>query len=514
MTDYSILPDGVSNSDFDRAIEKFRATIGDEQVIVDVGRLAPYRKIMLPVDEMDYAPSGVLMASSVEEIQRILVICNEYRIPVWTISTGRNFGYGSAMPATRGQMILDLRRMNRIIEIDPVLCTALVEPGVTYKQLQDYLKEHNIPLWLDVPSPGPIVGPMGNTLERGAGYTPYGDHFMVSCGMEVVLANGEILRTAMGGVSNSNTWQVFKWGYGPYLDGIFTQSNFGIVTKLGFWLMPAPPVYKPFGVQYDDPADIEKAIEVLRPLRIGGVIPNGGLAQYALYEIAIVKKRAEIYDGPGAIPEEVIAREAKALGLGIWNIYSALYGTEEQIAVNWKIIEQAFGSTGGRIVTEADFGPDNVLFQRQKDLMSGQMTLVEFGAYNFRPGGGSLWFAPLSQARGSETIKQTRMAREILGEFGFDYLCAYIVGMREMHHIIDLLYDRSDAEETRKAYACFDKLLTRFAEEGYGTYRTNIAFMDKVAETYGPVQRSVNQKIKRALDPNGILAPGKSGIHI
>ena len=109
MTDYSILPEGVSNSDFDRAIEKFRAAIGVEQVIVDVGRLAPYRKIMLPVDEMDYAPSGVLMATSVEEIQRILVICNEYRIPVWTISTGRNFGYGSAMPATRGQMILDLR---------------------------------------------------------------------------------------------------------------------------------------------------------------------------------------------------------------------------------------------------------------------------------------------------------------------------------------------------------------------------------------------------------------------
>ena len=48
MTDYSILPAGVSNSDFDRAIEKFRAAIGDEQVIVDVGRLAPYRKIMLP----------------------------------------------------------------------------------------------------------------------------------------------------------------------------------------------------------------------------------------------------------------------------------------------------------------------------------------------------------------------------------------------------------------------------------------------------------------------------------
>ena len=45
-------------------------------------------------------------------------------------------------------------------------------------------------------------------------------------------------------------------------------------------------------------------------------------------------------------------------------------------------------------------------------------------------------------------------------------------------------------------------------------YRTNTAFMDKVADTYGPVKRKVNQVLKRALDPNGIIAPGKSGIHV
>jgi 4-cresol dehydrogenase (hydroxylating) len=53
-------------------------------------------------------------------------------------------------------------------------------------------------------------------------YTPYGEHFMFACGMEVALTNGEVLRTRMGSLPNSNTWQVFKWGYGPYLDGIFT----------------------------------------------------------------------------------------------------------------------------------------------------------------------------------------------------------------------------------------------------------------------------------------------------
>ncbi len=122
----------------------------------------------------------------------------------------------------------------------PGLCPG--RAGVTYKQLYDYIAEHKLGLWLSVPAPSAIAGPVGNTLDRGVGYTPYGEHFMFACGMEVVLANGEVLRTGMGSLPNSNTWQVFKWGYGPYLDGIFTQSNYGIVTKFGFWLMPAPPV--------------------------------------------------------------------------------------------------------------------------------------------------------------------------------------------------------------------------------------------------------------------------------
>ena len=114
------------------------------------------------------------------------------------------------------------------------------------------------------PTVGPIVSPLGNTLERGVGYTPYGDHFFVQCGMEVVLADGSLIRTGMGSVKGSTAWQAFKWGYGPYLDGIFTQSNFGVVTKLGFWLMPAPPVYKPFVVRHKRMEDVSKIVDAMR----------------------------------------------------------------------------------------------------------------------------------------------------------------------------------------------------------------------------------------------------------
>jgi 4-cresol dehydrogenase (hydroxylating) len=62
-------------------------------------------------------------------------------------------------------------------------------------------------------------------------------------------------------------------GLWPYLDGIFTQSNFGIVTKLGFWSDAGPPVFKPFLIRYKDERDVAEIIDTIRPLRISMSFP-------------------------------------------------------------------------------------------------------------------------------------------------------------------------------------------------------------------------------------------------
>ena len=508
---YIALPEGISESRFDKAIKEFRSILGDDNVYVEAEQLAPYMKIMMPVDEAEHTPSAAITPTSVEAIQAIVGVCNRYKVPVWPISTGRNMGYGSAAPATRGQVVLDLKRMNRILEVDVDLATALVEPGVTYRQMHDYLKENNIPLWLDPPGSSALAGMMGNTLDRGVGYTPYGEHFMFSCGMEVVMPTGEVLRTGMGSIPNSNTWQVFKWGYGPYLDGIFTQSNYGIVTKLGMWLLPAPPAFKPFLVRYPQEEDIVKIVETIRPLRIAMIIPNAVVIAGALWEAGAFVKRADYYPGEGAIPDSAVREIMREHELGSWNVYAALYGTPEQIDVNWKIVTGAFKASGGEIVTEEQLG-DNPIFKYRRDLMRGDMNLQEMGLYNWRGGGGSIWFSPVSESRGIETLKQMAMAKRTLNEYGLDYVGEFIVGWRDMHHIIDLLFDRTDPEQMKKAYDCYEQLLNEFTAAGYGTYRTNTAFMDKVADSFGSTQREIKQRLKKALDPNGIIAPGKSGI--
>ena len=513
-TSFAILPRGVALHEFRKAVDKFRALLGTSNVLVRDEQLTPYLKIMMSRPEAEFAPSAALTATTVEQVQAIVKICNAHKMPIWTVSTGHNLGYGTAAPQHRGQVILDLKKMNRILEVDPELCTALIEPGVTYQQLVDHLKEKNYPLWVDPPAPSAIVGPVGNTLDRGVGYTPYAEHFLFQCGMEVVLANGEVLRTGMGGVQGSNTWQVFKWGYGPYVDGLFTQSNFGVVTKMGLWLMPAPPVFKPFCVKYDADEDIAPLVDLFRPLSINGIIPNGVVLAGTLYEASATVRRSDYTQEKGATPPEIIRRIRQEHGIGAWNVYAALYGTEEQVAVNWKIVTDLIRRSGkGRIITAQEAG-DDPAFRYRADLMRGNMTMTEFGLYNWRGGGGSMWFAPVSQAKGSETLKQVDLATRILNKYGLDYVGEFIVGQRAMHHIIDVLYDRTDADEMQRAHACFGELLDEFEKAGYGVYRVNTAFMHRVADSYGLVQRKLNRTLKRALDPNNILAPGKSGIDL
>lgn len=226
-----ILPPGITAAEFASFLKSAAETVGAEWVIIG-DDVTPYGRVMLPFPEDAHMPSAAICPQSLDQVRELLKLANAAHVPLWPTSTGRNLGYGGSSVAEGGTVVLDLRRMNRILDFDPVLGSVVVEPGMTYQQLQDFLKVGNHPFWIDCSGPGPIVSPMGNTLERGHGLTPYGDHFANSCGYEVVLADGTLFRTGMGGVAGMRSWQAFRYGYGPTLDGIFTQSKF-IAQDLG-----------------------------------------------------------------------------------------------------------------------------------------------------------------------------------------------------------------------------------------------------------------------------------------
>lgn len=187
-----ILPPGSDQLHFDAFISRAKDIVGDENVtIVTESDYLVEHTYMDPAKSHDiyhvfdkdyFTASAVVAPRKVPEVQALMKLFNECKIPAWPFSIGRNVGYGGAAPRVPGSVGLDMgRHLNRVLEVHEENAYCLVEPGVTYYDLYQELVERKLEdkLWIDTPDLGG-GSVLGNCIERGVGYTPYGDHFMVS----------------------------------------------------------------------------------------------------------------------------------------------------------------------------------------------------------------------------------------------------------------------------------------------------------------------------------------------
>jgi 4-cresol dehydrogenase (hydroxylating) len=512
------LPPDVSAAQFEQALEEFGQAIGAQWVLADTAGLEKFRDPYPVKGQEHFAPSAVLSPGSVEEVQAIVRIANRTGVPLSPISTGKNNGYGGASPRLSGAVIVNLgQRMNRILEVNQRFGYALVEPGVTYFELYEHLQEINSGLMIDCPDLG-WGSVLGNTMDRGVGYTPYGDHFMWQTGMEVVLPQGDLMRTGMGAIPGSNTWQLFPYGFGPYPDGLFTQSNFGIVTKMGIALMQRPPASMSYLVTFDQEHDLEQIVDIMLPLRINmAPIQNVPVIRNIILDAGVVSKRTEWYDGTGPLPAAAIERMKKTLNLGYWNFYGTLYGPTPMIDMFWGMIQGAFGQIkGAKFFTNQDRNDrgGHILQDRHK-INNGIPSLDEMKLMEYVPNGGHVCFSPISAPDGKDALRQFQMVKKRSDEAAKDYAAQFIIGLREMHHICLFLYDTKKPSEQQETLELTRLLIQEAAAEGYGEYRTHNALMDEVMGTFNWGDGALlkfHETLKDALDPNSIMAPGKSGI--
>jgi 4-cresol dehydrogenase (hydroxylating) flavoprotein subunit len=466
----------------------------------------------------DKRPAGVIYPASSGDVQAVVRLANKHKMPLYPVSTGQNIGLGSRSAPREGQVVLDLGvKMNRILEIDEKLAFAVVEPGVSYQNLYDELVRRGNKLMLDVTSGPPQGGMIGNALDKGAGYTPYFDHFGISCGLEIVLGNGEVLRTGDGALDSDTlaNWHTSKYSFGPILDGIFAQSNYGIVTRMGIWLMPRPPAVRSFHFAFPDDADLGEIIDLCRPMKLSNFVPTLFRLSNDLY----------LCGSEGESPEYAASKGRKSIsnegrralqhkhGLGAWTVSGAFYGPS-MAALDPMIARTVdhFGQSGkAKYIPHEDaqhIGPLQVAI----NAFSGIPSLGELGLLKWRPGGGNLWFLPGTPMDGKIANEFQTICRTIYEEHGMDYMVMNVCGPRFARGLHVMTYNREDADERARADACYRQMSEAVSKRGVFVGRAPVDYHGLHMAQAMPAYRDACQRIKGALDPANVIAPGRYGI--
>jgi FAD/FMN-containing dehydrogenase len=221
----------------ENAVEELKKIVGNEHVSIARADLYTYSQDM--TDHEPGWPDMVVMPHSVEEVQEVLCLATKDKIPITPYTAGLNIG-GLTIPL-KGGIVLDLRRMNRLIEFNEQDRYITVEPGFTFGDLRRFLDKECPHLWYSFPLCPPSTSILSNAILIGFGYemNSLGTNYDNTNGIEVVLPTGEVVR--IGSCSVSPYW--FNRAPLPDLAGLFVgwQGATGVVTKIALQLWPRRP---------------------------------------------------------------------------------------------------------------------------------------------------------------------------------------------------------------------------------------------------------------------------------
>src|SRR5262245_27996177 len=490
------------------ALMQWRRLLGRDRVRTDPKVLDRYARTTLA-----RAPRmlAVIRPGRAEQLPRLVRIARDNGMSLYPISRGKNWGWGEACPVTAGQVVLDLGDINRILEINAELGYAVVEPGVTQGQLARALVSRAPGWWFESTNAGPGTSVVGNALDRGLGMS---DRTASVCGLEAVLPNGQILRTGFGIFPRSRVTHLAKWGVGPSLDGLFSQSNLGVVTRMGVWLAQRPRGAECCLISVAAPA-LPRLIDALRPLRLGGILATN-------IHIFSVQGRDDgsrwlavgvVYGTAGARAAHRSAIRAATAGFGKSlyfdtaprNAHAALKKLEVQPAPG---IQDLFRA-GGALYTGKPFSP------------SAQFMLTYLGGpqiqnIRHRPRSADpldndygLYFLWVTcPAVGREVRAALRLDTETSAKFGIrPQLTIQLPNWRAAVLVVRLCFDRRDGAERQRASRCYRAVLKATVRAGFPPWCVGIEGMSLLRQQ--EIDMDFARRLKAWMDPDGTLAPGR-----
>jgi len=443
------------------------------------------------MDVSSRAPAVVVRPRSVSEVQAVLVLANQEKIPVVPHSGG--LSGGEATPTREGSILLDLRRMNQIVEVNTDARFMIVEPGVTSAQAWKYMQENHPDYRPGIPDGAPPSATIvGDHLDRGFHFlsTKYGPTADAVLGLEVVLPTGEIVRTGSGTLPTAKWF--YKWMFGPDLTGIFlgSQGTLGVVTKMAVKIFPMSKFRDvvAFGAS-EWKYLIDPCLDVLKTEKVD-------LAQGGNYHLATCRRAK--YKWPPAPKPEGLPK--------VWMNFELGADSREELESIKKRIDDILKKH------QASYGEQNI-FNWKLDTRSiiARLTKpnrisVPFAGHK---GGGLLfitWYTPWQ-----ESSKFCETAENLMERHRFSpvvWLAAVDHGRQALVMPI-VLFDPKSPEEYKTLEALDKEMSEQFLNMGGIPYRPSYAVHAPMAMSQSLGYYDLLKKIKRTLDPNGIMHPGR-----
>ena len=495
----------------DAACRDWSDLLGTENVLRSSDALRHYGRTTLPDAP---TPSAVLLPQTTEHVAATVRVSSTYKVPLYPISRGKNWGWGDACPTTEGQAILDLSALDRIVEVNEELGYAVVQPGVTQGQLSDYLAKTSSSWWFDSTAAGPQASLVGNVLERGIGTAA--ERFSQVSGMEVVLGDGTTVRTGYGHYPDSRVDYVARWGVGPSIDGLFSQSNLGIVTELGFWLQPKAAHAEICYFTTRD-AELENVVDALRPLRIGGILPAlnlflvpGGSGTPLWFGVVGVRGSTGIVDAYREEIEAALAGPARVVFHRPGDIEepATTAATLESLGLDARLAEMLVA--GERLMTGVAYQPSPEFMlafvggphiqHPTEPPTSAEPLDHDYGFYFF-------WSTCPALGREARALLDT--VHPLLSAHGFPPLFTFrFVNGRSLILVVRIAFDRKLEDRRAAARACYREILDATTAAGYPPARMSIDTMDRLDPAKSSYWQLV-RRLKGLLDPEHVLAPGR-----
>ncbi len=413
-------------------------------------------------------PDAVVFAQSTEDVCDIVRIASDHGVPVIPFGTGTSLEGHVNAPA--GGISIDVNRMNRVLEVHAEDLDVVIEPGVTRKALNEYLRDTGLFFPID-PGADASLGGMAATGASGTNAVRYGTMTDNVLSMQIVTATGDVIRTGTRARKSSAGFDLTHLMIG-------SEGTLGVITELTLKLYGIPEAMSSARCSFDS---VESACE----------------AVIATIQMGIPVARIELLDAASVTAINAYSKlDLPPTPLLLLEFHGSTASVAEQ-ATEFGDIAEEFGGSGFTWTSNAE--ERTRLWQARHDAYWALLAL--------RPGATGIATdvcVPISNLAKAVTLAQDK-AREL------DLLSPIVGHVGDGNFHCTLLIDREDQDEANRADAFIhwlSDLAIKLDGSITGEHGIGQGKMDKL-QSQAKGATALMRSIKRALDPQNIMNPGK-----